>query len=303
MSGIASSDRIGSVGQVRPRAGEALVVAIDTLVEGVHFRQQARPEDLAWKSVAVNLSDLAAMGASATAVALSLSVNNRNHGWLTRFHRGLEGVTQAFNVEMIAATVTEGHTVVTVEAYGSIPPGHALLRSGARAGDEIWVTGTLGDAGLGLEITQGRRRLPPPDAEYLLGRLDRPTPRLDAGRALRNVASAAIDVSDGLAGDLQHILERSRVGATIEVDALPISPALRRELDDENAWHMALSAGDDYELCFTVPPTRRGSLESELAKIGVPISRIGEIERLPGLRFQRTDGENFAARAAFKHFS
>lgn len=282
---------------------ESLVIAIDTLVEGVHYRSGTRPRDVAWKALAVNLSDLAAMGANATTVAVSLLMRASAHGWRESFRRGLESAAGEFSVRVIAATVSTGPGVVTIEVCGGIPRGLALTRCGAQAGDAVYVTGTLGDAGLGLRIARENFGVPNADAEFLMARLDRPTPRLAAGRALRGVASAAIDVSDGLAGDLAHILSASGVGARIDVEKLPQSQQLRNNTTETDGYRLAASAGDDYELCFTVPKARQAALEAARPDLGVDFTRIGVIEDRPGLRFVLDNGDPFDAGAAFDHFT
>lgn len=295
--------RNADIGIVPCDPRESLVIAIDTLVEGTHYRAGAGAKDVAWKALAVNLSDLAAMGADAKTAAVSLSLPASRQGWLESFRRGLESAAGNFSVEVIAATVITGPGIVTVEACGGVPHGLELTRRGACAGDAVYVTGTLGDAGLGLEIVRGNLRVPSADAEFLTARLDRPTPRLAAGRALRRIASAAIDVSDGLAGDLGHMLSASGVGATVDVDKLPRSAQLRNNAGEADGRRLATSAGDDYELCFTVPQRRQSALEAARHALEVDFTRIGVIESRPGLRFVFGNGDPFDAGAAFDHFA
>ncbi|MDX1513964.1 MAG: thiamine-phosphate kinase [Gammaproteobacteria bacterium] len=289
---------------VVPAVGdEHVAIAIDSLAEGVHFRPEADAECVAWKSLAVNLSDLAAMGASPVAAAVSLSWPASRRSWLEGFRRGLAEASAAFAIEIVAATIEDGPAVVTVEVFGAVPPGLALTRGGARPGDRIFVTGTVGDAGLGLAASRDQSLVSSDDYPYLIDRLDRPTPRLSAGLALRGIASAAIDISDGLAGDLAHVLEKSGVGAGIRIDDLPRSAQFRRNVNETDGLRLAASAGDDYELCFTVPETGRGPLAAARNRMDVGITEIGVIEARPGLRFTRADGTAFEAGAAFDHFA
>ncbi len=203
---------------------------------------------------------------------------------------------------MAAVDLCRGPLTVSVEALGRVPPEGALMRSGARAGDRIYVTGTLGDAGLGLLAAKGEISLEDDEAAYVLRRLDRPEPRLTAGIALRGVASAAIDISDGLAGDLNHILEQSGAGASVNVDALPLSPVMRSHRRGESAIELALSFGDDYELCFTLPESSRAELETRLDQLDCTVTEIGVVEDRPGLRFRCGDGRSYTARPAYNHF-
>ncbi|HSS64080.1 MAG TPA: thiamine-phosphate kinase [Gammaproteobacteria bacterium] len=281
---------------------EALALAIDTLISGVHFRAEAKSEDVAYKAVAVNLSDLAAMGAEPVSVAVALSAEKLSGPWIEGFRRGLARTARAFEVAVAAATLTRGPLSVSVEAIGRVPPDAALRRSGARPGDGIYVTGTLGDAGLGLAAAKGEISLPKDEAVYVVERLDRPQPRLAAGVALRGLASAAIDLSDGLAGDLEHILRASGVGASVQVDRLPLSPVMRSRRDGDSGLELALSFGDDYELCFTLPEAALSAFEKKFDQLGCSVTEIGVVEKRQGLEFRHDDGRPFAARAAYDHF-
>jgi thiamine-monophosphate kinase len=272
-----------------------LVIAIDTLVEGVHFPLTTRPEDIGYKVLAVNLSDLAAMGATPTWFTLALTCPKTDEIWLTKFSQGLLELAKAAQVSLIGGDTTCGPLTITIQIAGFVPPGCALQRSGAQPGDGIYVTGTLGDAGLGLASVQKRVTLPRRIQEFVESRLNRPTPRLSEGQALRGIASSAIDVSDGLVADLGHILSASAVGAILELDCLPLSSALRSHLPW--AWHLALSGGDDYELCFTVPRSRENLLPAD------SFTRIGTIERTPGLRCLDADGHLFMPqKTGYEHF-
>lgn len=301
-AGSADPGGDASVWRMAALGDEALVIAIDTLVSGVHFRADAKSEDVAYKAVAVNLSDLAAMGASPLAVAVALTAENLSGAWIEGFRRGLTAAAGIFDIQVAAADLTRGSLTVSVEALGRVPPERALKRSGACAGDRIYVTGTLGDAGLGLLVAKGEVSLDANKSEYALQRLDRPQPRLAAGEALRGLATAAIDISDGLAGDLNHILEQSGAGASVNVDALPLSEVLRCHRQGDSAVELALSFGDDYELCFTLPESSRAELEKRFDRLGCTVTEIGVIRDRPGLEFRRGDGGSYSARPAYNHF-
>jgi thiamine-monophosphate kinase len=280
--------------------GMTLAVTMDTLVEGRHFPETTAPRDVGHKALAVNLSDLAAMGAQPAWATLSLCLPEPDEAWLTGFAEGLFALAARFGVELVGGDTVRGPRVLTLQLHGWVPEGAALTRSGARPGDGVFVTGTLGDAGAGLAIVAGKISCGSADAQYLRGRLDRPEPRVEAGLALRGVASAAIDVSDGVAADLTHILERSGVGATLWAEALPLSAALARICAPEQARRLALSAGDDYELCFTVPPERI----PELSRLPVACTQIGVIEPVPGLRLVDATGRSLAPGVGgYDHFA
>lgn len=270
-----------------------LAVTMDTMVENVHFFAGADPEQLGHKILAVNLSDLAGMGAKPLSVTLALTLPAVDETWLTAFTRGFLTLAERHQVDLIGGDTTSGPLTLTVQAMGLVLKGQALKRSTARAGDFIFVTGPIGDAGLGLRIKQGYASSRPDEA---LRRFNRPDPACAAGLALRGLATSCIDVSDGLAGDLSHILEQSGVGACLEWDSLPLSDAVREYLQDTGDWSMPLVAGDDYELCFTVSPEKAPLL-------ALPCRKIGIIEPEPGLRLNK-DGtiKPFKAKA-YEHFS
>jgi thiamine-monophosphate kinase len=287
-----------------PPAGQQLVVTLDTLVAGVHFFAAADPESLGHKALAVNLSDLAAMGATPAWVTLALTLPRADEDWLERFCRGLFALADRYGVQLVGGDTTHGPTtVITIQVHGFVPPEQALRRDGAKPGDGIYVTGTPGDAGLALALAYGKTTAVSDHSRYLQTRLDWPEPRIAQGVALRGVASAAIDVSDGLAQDLGHILERSRGGARLEVDRLPLSLALTRSLDRDAAIATALAGGDDYELCFTVPPERAARLDTVVADWDCRCTRIGAITAEPGLRLVRADESAFHLdRPGYDHF-
>ena len=286
-----------------PRPGaEHAAVAIDTLVGGVHFPNGTPADDVGYKALAVNLSDLAAMGAAATEAAAIVSVpEHLGAVWLAAFRAGFESLARTHGVAVAAIDTVAGALSMSVEAHGRCPPGKALTRAGARPGDRIFVSGTLGDAGGGLEIALGRRPARPvASAGALLTRLHRPAPRLALGCALRGIASAAIDVSDGLCQDLGHVLEASGVGARIDAGLVPLSPALLHLAGETAARALALSAGDDYELLFTVPPDRVDRLGA--LGTGDAVTEIGVVEARPGLRLDGRSGPADAVPPGYRHF-
>jgi len=287
-----------------PHPGQQLVVTMDTLVANVHFFANADPEGLGHKALAVNLSDLAAMGATPAWATLALTLPRADEDWLERFCRGLFALADRYQVQLVGGDTTHGPvTTITIQAHGFVPPGLALRRDGAKPGDGIYITGTPGDAGLALAAAFGKVTVASEYRDDVRQRLERPEPRITQGLTLRGVASAAIDVSDGLAQDLGHILERSRVGARLEVDRLPLSPALIASLDRDAAIVTALASGDDYELCFTVPPERAAQLEAAAAGWECRCTGIGVITDEPGLQLVRADGSPFRLeRLGYDHF-
>jgi len=284
-----------------------LVIVIDTLVDGVHFPVGTAPSDVGHKALAVNLSDLAAMGADPRMARVSLT--HPLHGeedarcWLKAFEQGLDVLANRFDLVTPPAVVCRGPLCVSVEAIGTAPAGTALGRGGAAPGDKVLVTGTLGDAGLALTTSDdGGNPIAPAVDAWLQSRLARPEPRVEAGIALRGLATAAIDVSDGLAADLGHILSASGVGACLTVDHLPLSAALLEMLPRERAWELALSAGDDYELCFTVAPDTVQQVESRFQDLGCGLTVIGTITSDTDLRCLRADGSHFQQTQGYRHF-
>jgi len=271
-------------------SGQELAVAIDTLVEGVHFPHGTAPADIGWKALAVNLSDLAAMGATPAWALLALTLPNADEAFIDGLADGFAQLAQTYRLALVGGDTTRGALTVSVAVHGFVPPGKALTRAGAQVGDAVLVTGTLGDAAAGLRLLQQSHHS---DAQsnYLIARLHRPTPRIAAGLALRERASACIDVSDGLLADLGHICAASGVGAEIEAALLPRSSALLDRFDDARSRDFALSGGDDYELCFTVPPQRVASVQADLAKLGCGATRIGRIVEGEGVKVRDADGQ------------
>ncbi len=286
---------------VRVPLGMDLVLAMDTLVAGIHFSQDFPPEDIGYRALAVNLSDLAAMGANPAWATLALTLPAVEEDWLAAFTRGFFELAERSSVALVGGDTTRGPLSITVQVHGFIPKGKALKRKGARPGDRIYVTGTLGDAAFAL--TPSIDELGEEDRRYLLGRLHRPSPRVQEGMVLRDLASSAIDLSDGLIADLGHILEASGVGARIEVERLPLSGALQRGADKQHSWQLALTGGDDYELCFTVSLKQQVLLESRLSEFDCKVSWIGRIEAEKGLRCVRENGVQFIPQGAgYRHF-
>ena len=287
-----------------PPAGQHLAVTMDTLVAGVHFFANTDPAGLGHKALAVNLSDLAAMGATPAWATLALTLPSADENWLERFCQGFFALADRYDVQLVGGDTTHGPTtLITLQAQGFIPPGLALRRDGAQPDDGIYVTGTPGDAGLALAATSGTVMVAPEYRGYTQQRLERPEPRIVQGLALRGIASAAIDISDGLAQDLSHILRRSGVGAQLEVDRLPLSRALAASLDRDAALRTALASGDDYELCFTVPPDRAALLTAVAAAWDCRCTGIGVITEQPGLQLCRADGSAFPLeRMGYDHF-
>ncbi|WP_431067299.1 thiamine-phosphate kinase [Methylotuvimicrobium sp.] len=275
-------------------AGYRLAVTADTMVENVHFLAGADPCDLGYKLLAVNLSDLASMGAEPIAVTLALTLPDVDESWLERFAEGFFELAAHYRIDLVGGDTTSGPLTLTVQAMGIVPAGQALRRSGARPGDGVYVTGKLGDAGLGLKIAQGDFCSTQPHDS--LERFNRPKPRVEEGLALRNIARSCIDVSDGLAQDLGHILKQSSVGACLDWESLPLSGAVKAYIETTGDWTMPLRAGDDYELCFTVPADKAASLTGSFTRIGV-------IEDSPRLRIHRLGTTELLRVQGFEHFS
>lgn len=291
-----------------PTAGMQLAISSDMLVEGRHFFADVDPRRLGHKALAVNLSDLAACGARPIAFTLALALPQADEAWLQAFSDGLLALADAHGCELIGGDTTRGPLNLCITVFGEVPAGQALLRSGARAGDDIWVSGTLGDARLALEALQGRMALPADLLAAARTRLEAPTPRVALGQALRGLASAALDVSDGLLGDLGHILHASGVGATLEAPrilrcmAAATHPAAAH-LPAGLLHQCALAGGDDYELAFTAPAVHRAAVQDAGRRCGIAVTRIGTIEVQPGLRVVDASGQPLAMRyASFDHF-
>lgn len=294
-----------------PRPGMQLAISSDMLVEGRHFFTDVDPEALGHKALAVNLSDLAACGARPLAFTLALALPRVDEAWLAGFSKGLLALADAHGCELVGGDTTQGPLNICITVFGEVPAGQALLRSGARAGDDIYVSGTLGDARLALEALLGHIHLPDELLAEARQRLERPTPRVALGLALRGIASSAMDVSDGLLGDFGHILKASSVGASIRTDetikliaagAYPSSA--RGQFDAKLLQQCTLAGGDDYELLFTAPPQHRAAVAEAAAQSRTPVTRIGQVEAAPGLRLLDAQGMPVENRfASFDHFA
>ncbi|MBU3546629.1 thiamine-phosphate kinase [Polynucleobacter sp. MWH-Jannik1A5] len=261
---------------IQPRGDEEIAITSDMLVEGRHFFVGAAPEQLGRKALAVNLSDLAAMGAKPTGFTLAIALPTVDHAWLEAFSKGLFAIAKEYSCPLIGGDTTAGPLTISITAFGSIPTGKAIRRSGAKAGDDIWVSGTVGDARLILAALRHEIILPAEDLQKIERRMHNPTPRIELGMQLRNIASAALDVSDGLLGDLRHILKQSQVDAEIQLDQLPKSATLQKQnVSIQNQF--AACGGDDYEICFTAPASQRENIQAISKSIGLPLTIIGKI--------------------------
>lgn len=257
---------------------QLLAISTDTLVSGIHFLPDIDPRDLGYKALAVNLSDLAAMGADPGWLTLAITLPEVDENWLQAFSDSLFEQLDYYDMQLIGGDTTRGPLSMTLGIHGLVPVGRALKRSGARPGDWIYVTGTPGDSAAGLAIVQHRLEVANAQhSEYLVKRHLRPKPRILQGQALRDLASSAIDLSDGLISDLGHILKASDCGARITLDSLPYSEAMQANVTPDQALNWALSGGEDYELCFTVPELNRGALDVAIGNLGVPFTCIGQI--------------------------
>ena len=284
-----------------PPPGKQICATTDVMVCGVHFLPDADPLALGHKALAVNLSDLAAMGAEPAWFTLNLTLPEVKPAWLESFCKGLFALASHYNTQLVGGNTSRGPLAIAIEAQGFVPEGKALLRTGAKVGDRVYVTGELGDAGLALQHELGKGRLPDAAFEMIVGKLHRPTPRIPEGMALRDIAHSAIDISDGLFSDLGHVLEASHVGARLFLDKVPVSSVYRDHIK-ETGWDMALTNGDDYELCFTVPEKNIVALEK--LKFTCGFHCIGQIEQEAGLRIIDESGKPYRPRqAGHDHFA
>ena len=300
---------------LQPSPGMQLAVSSDMLVEGRHFFADVDPFSLGHKALAVNLSDLAACGAQPLAFTLALALPRVDEAWLEPFSRGLLALADAHGCELVGGDTTQGPLNICITVFGELPRGQALLRSGARAGDDLYVSGTLGDARLALEVLRGKVAAPAALLAAARLRLEQPTPRVALGLALRGVATAAIDVSDGLLGDLGHILKQSGVGATVETDvAIELVAAYAcctganglfcPEIRPDQWLGWALAGGDDYELLFTAPVSSRTEVAAASSASKTPVTRIGRIESERGLRLVDAQGRAVPNTfTSFDHFA
>jgi thiamine-monophosphate kinase len=282
--------------------GMELAVSTDMLVSGTHFFPDADPFLLGHKTLAVNLSDLAAMGAVPRWATLALALPGADESWLRRFSEGFFALADEYGVDLVGGDTTRGPLNLSVTIMGEVPRGLALRRSGAKAGDDIWVSGTLGNAALGLAHLQGRIALPEDARLSCLAALQQPRPRVALGLALRGIANSAIDISDGLLADLGHILECSQAGAEIAFAAIPaIAPS---GIEDALFRHCVLSGGDDYELCFTASAAKRNRIEAVSAELQLPLTRIGSISAARGCTVRAADSSVMKIKeSGYDHFA
>lgn len=274
--------------------GFQLAITTDTMVENVHFFKDIDPKLLGHKLLAVNLSDLASMGAEPVSVTLALTLPQVDEVWLAEFSKGFLSLAEKYKVDLIGGDTTKGTLTLSVQALGLVPKNQALTRSAAKVGDLIYVTGKVGDAGLGLKIKQGYQC---DNSELPLQQFNQPLPRINEGLALRHIANACIDISDGVAADLGHILEKSTVGASIDYAKLPLSLEVQKYIEITDDWQLPLMAGDDYQLCFTIPPENVNQLGD------IDCQQIGMIEKEAGLRIHRSGKITIIKAQGYEHFS
>lgn len=290
---------------LRPRAGVQLAVSTDMLVSGTHFFADTDPEDLGWKTLAVNVSDLAAMGAEPRWAFLALALPAADAPWIAAFARGLFACADAFGVDLAGGDTTRGPLNLSVTIVGEVPAGQAITRTGARAGNELWISGQPGLAALGLAALHGEVALDAAGRARCVDALQRPQPRVELGLQLRGIATAMLDVSDGLLGDLAHILEASAVGAIVDVAALPLDALRATGANAAIARRCLLSGGDDYELLFAAPASARPALTELSTSLGLPLHRIGQITGQAGVCLLREPDGTLAPAGAsgYDHFA
>lgn len=288
---------------VQVTQGCQLVVSVDASVVGTHFYADCPPAWVGWKSLAVNVSDMAAMGARPKWITLALALPAHDSNWLAGFAQGFFDCASAFDVDLIGGDTTRGSLNITVQIMGEVPAGQALLRSGAQVGDDIWVTGTLGSAALGLAHVQNKLVLPDTVWGVCVNALHQPQPRLAAGLGLRGIAHSCIDISDGLLADLGHILNASGVGAQLILDNIPCLPWLTQSLHVPMYQQAILSGGDDYELCFTAPQHKRADIAALSQQCGLSMTCIGHIHAGTGLQVQYQNQILTLPTKGFDHFA
>jgi thiamine-monophosphate kinase len=284
-------------------AGMELAAATDTLVEGAHFPRGSSPASIGHRALAVNLSDLAAMGARPAWALLALTLPRADPAWLAEFAAGLDSLARSHDVALVGGDTTRGPLTVTVQLLGHVPKSEGLLRSGARAGDQLFVSGTPGDAAAGLALEQGRLAASEPAASYLRERFLYPAPRVALGQCLRRYASACIDVSDGLLGDAAKLARASGCGVEIVYEELPVSAALEQSVGAERSRELALTGGDDYELCFSARPALAAKLLAELPPQRWGYRRIGALRAQPGACVLRAGRIMSVPDSGYDHFS
>lgn len=287
---------------LQPAAGMQLAVSTDMLVSGRHFFPDTDPWRLGWKTLAVNLSDLAAMGARPRWATLSLALPEVNESWLEAYARGFYDLAGLYGVDLVGGDTTRGPLTLCVQIMGEVPPGQALQRNRAQPGEHVWVSGRLGLAALGLQVLQGNIELPEPHARSCIDRLEQPLPRVELGLALQGMVACAMDISDGLLGDLGHILTASGVGAELDLAALPLADFCRGRMDEALVRQCVLAGGDDYELLFTAAPQLEASLQALAIRLDVPLSRIGQVTSTPGLVLLENGRRQAVAARGYDHF-
>ncbi len=289
---------------VHVSAGHQLVVSTDMSLVDVHFFQDAEPYNIGWKSLAVNVSDMAAMGANPKWITLSIALPTINNTWLLEFSRGLMACASAFNIDLIGGDTTRGPLNISIQIMGEVPIGKALRRDGAKDGDDIWVSGHLGNAALGLQLLQ--KKLPNVNEEtrsVCLKAINTPQPRIALGLALSNIATSCIDISDGLMADLGHVLKASNVGGTIQLESIPCLPDIRAQLEEPDTQRLLLAGGEDYELCFTAPSQQRENIMDVAMELRLQLMRVGRINKTGGLAATLHNQKLNIKHLGYDHFS
>jgi len=287
---------------IRVENGHQLAISVDTSVAGTHFFADCDPFFVGWKSLAVNVSDMAAMGATPKWATLALTLPNVDHAWLAAFSKGFFACADAFDIELIGGDTTRGPLNISVTIMGQVPTQQALQRSGAKVGDDIWVSGQLGTATLGLRYLLQQQALETEVIEACLSALHQPQPKVRLGLALRGLANSCVDISDGLLADLGHILKASNVGANIVLEQLPVHPYAKAHLHLPEIQTAVVAGGDDYELCFTVPKDKRSQIIALASSLSLPLSRIGEIKNSQSLDVFYNQQQLTLTLAGFDHF-
>jgi len=287
---------------IRVAQGQQLAISADMLVAGTHFFHDAAPYSIGWKSLAVNISDMAAMGAQPKWATLAIALPEVSEPWLAEFSKGFFACAQAFRVDLIGGDTTRGPLTLSVQIMGEVPLGQAIQRSGAKAGDDIWASGMIGNAALGLAHLQGKVTLTEPTVSHCINALTTPTPRVALGLALRGIANSCIDISDGLTADLSHILKASNLGAELVLENINCHDYLRTHLDDANIQQCILAGGDDYELLFTAPKSQRAYIQQLSQQLQLSLSLIGETTPELGLTVSHHQQAVDITKKGFDHF-
>ena len=283
-------------------AGMQLAISSDMLVAGTHFFHDAAPYDVGWKALAVNISDMAAMGAQAKWATLAIALPEVNEAWLREFSRGFFACSAEFNIDLIGGDTTRGPLNISVTIMGEVPTGQAIKRCGAQVGDDIWVSGRLGSAALGLAHLQGKTHVPEDTLPACLNTLHTPSPRAALGLALRSIATSCIDVSDGLLADLGHILKASHCGATLDLEKIPCIEYFKNDLDNAETQQMLLAGGDDYELCFTAPKSKCEAINLLSKQLNLVITCIASTRTDIGLQAYYKKNQITLLKQGFDHF-